>query len=68
MSLSILSSYREAKRRITERTALIVRTYKGEVTDWCGHDLACEITANKLDIPDREVRAAVCNTQLWGDK
>jgi hypothetical protein len=37
----------------------IVQLYKLEIYDWCGHDLACQLVAEKTGLPERIVRNIV---------
>jgi hypothetical protein len=44
----------------------ILRRYKDEITDWCGHDLACELVAQKTGVSEATVRAIVCDAgNIW---
>jgi hypothetical protein len=36
--------------KIPPRHEEIVKAYKAEIFDWCGHDLAIELAAEKLGI------------------
>jgi len=56
-----LAAERFRRQRLLEHREHVLRTYRSEITDWCGHDLACEITASRLNIPDRIVRNIVAD-------
>jgi hypothetical protein len=50
------AAFRMRKSARAEAIEHVIRTYRGEIYDWCGHDLACEIAADKLGISERVVR------------
>lgn len=58
-----LAAARVSREVLLQRNEHVIRTYRDEITDWCGHDLACEITAERLNIPERIVRNIVCDAQ-----
>ncbi len=45
-----------ARRALCQK---VWNAYKGEIFDWCGHELAVEITADKLGMKIRTVREMV---------
>lgn len=57
----------EWKQALAYHHAHVIAVYKGEITDWCGHDLAVEITAEKCRITTIEVQAIIKKAgNLWG--
>ena len=51
-----LAVIRAAHERQQRESARIVHLYRQEIYDWCGHDLACQIVAERVGIPERIVR------------
>lgn len=48
--------------RIEEYTARdqeILKSYKCDITDWCGHKLAVEVTAKRLGVSETLVESVV---------
>ena len=44
----------------------VIDTYKGEITDWCHHDLAIEIAADKLGLKQGTVRDIIARAgSIW---
>lgn len=60
-----LAGFRARKIARAEAVEHVLRTYRGEITDWCDHDLACEITADKCGISERVVRNIVANSGVF---
>jgi len=56
-----LKILRDAKIALKREHSRIIQLYKGEIYDWCGHDLACELVAHKGGVPERVVRRIVAN-------
>lgn len=59
--LNNLDVSRAARLRQQRETARIVQLYKGEIYDWCGHDLACSLVAEKTGIHERVIRGIIAN-------
>lgn len=45
--------------------AKVIEAYKNEMFDWCDHDLACHLVANKLSIEERIVRNVVAKAKIF---
>lgn len=61
-----LAVWRAKKQRQSEAREHVVRMYKGEIMDWCGHDLACAIVSEKLHISERTVRHVIADAGvIW---
>lgn len=61
-----ISLWRSARERQLVLEQLVLQAYKNEITDWCGHDLACELTAQKTGVSETEVRRLVCAAgSMW---
>lgn len=43
----------------------VAKLYKEEIEQWCGHDLACELVAQKTGMSEADVRRIVCNQEIW---
>jgi hypothetical protein len=43
----------------TNRDQEILKSYKCDITDWCGHKLAVEVTANRLGVSQAQVESVV---------
>lgn len=54
-----LTAIRNARITVQREHARIVHMYKGEIYDWCGHDLACEIVSQKSGVHERIVRSII---------
>ena len=50
-----LKILRDAKIALKREHSRIIQLYKGEIYDWCGHDLACELVAQKSGVVERIV-------------
>lgn len=44
--------------------AMVWRAYKSEITDWCGHQLAIELTAEKLGLSQEAVRRVIARHDI----
>lgn len=55
-SVTRLLTYKLAKTRERQHNEYVIRKYKQEITDWCGHDLACELVSEKTGIEQHIVR------------
>jgi DNA-directed RNA polymerase specialized sigma24 family protein len=59
-------AHRRRALALEEAIAHIVQTYKNEITDWCGHDLAIEIAADKLGLQESTVRRIIASAgNIW---
>lgn len=61
-----ISLWRSARERQLALEQLVLQAYKNEIYDWCGHDLACELAAQKTGVSETEVRRLVCAAgSMW---
>lgn len=58
-SIVNLREFKQRKLAQAEHAEHVRHEYRMEIEQWCGHDLACEIVANRLDISERIVRNIV---------
>lgn len=54
-----LTLFKLRKTRESQHREYVIRKYKQEIMDWCGHDLACQLVADKLNMSERLVRNIV---------
>jgi hypothetical protein len=54
-----LKILRDAKIALARERSRIIQLYKHEIYDWCSHDLACELVAQKSGVPGRTVRKII---------
>jgi hypothetical protein len=56
-----LQTLRDEKSALKRSHSRIIQLYKQEIFDWCDHDLACKLAAEKGGVPERIVRGIVAN-------
>lgn len=59
-----LAAFRKAREELRLR---VIKTYKDEITDWCHHALAIELTSEKTGVIERDVQRIIdAAGNLWG--
>jgi hypothetical protein len=63
-TVTSLLTFKLARLSEAETREHVLRSYKNEITDWCGHDLACQIVSLNTGISERVVRNIISNAGI----
>jgi hypothetical protein len=64
-----LTAFKLARLSESETREHVLRSYRDHITDWCGHDLACQIVSLNTGISERIVRNIIdAAAPLFGDR